>query len=156
MNIKAILVIGIFVVVGVVLIVSYVRRRGESFEGTVIDKDVRENINSNNNFNQTSGIRFGNSGTVTHEYMIKVQTDAGKTIHYKISEGKYEIVKIGDRVSKHSGTTDIEIVQATTTPPTTPVAPSPAAPPTIPPTPPVPPTPPQVPPAPPPANTISN
>ncbi len=109
------LVILVFVVVFGCIIFSYIYRRTESFEGVVVDKDVRENIN-NTMPNRSGGITLGatNGGNVTHQYMLKVKTDAGKTIHYQVSEGKYQLINIGDRVSKRSGTTDVEVTQKAT------------------------------------------
>ncbi len=101
------------------MIVSYFRKKEEVFQGVVIDKNINEVQHMNNGGpHMTAGM----SGGVTHQYMIKVKTDNGKEIKYQISEGKYEIVKIGDRVSKAKGTTDIDISSSSqTTSPTTPV-----------------------------------
>jgi hypothetical protein len=92
----------------------------------------------NNMMGRPGGIMIGNmNGGVTHEYKIKVKTDAGKEINYKISEGMYEVVKIGDRVSKTSGTTEITILSSAqpataASTGTTPIPPT-ATPPTVPP-----------------------
>lgn len=123
-----IIIIGIFVLVGGLLIANYFRKRGMAFEGVVTDKDIREH-QVNNSVPGQGGISINNNGGVQHDYVIKVDTGSGKTITWKISQGKYEMVKIGDRVSKQKGTTDIEITpQAPTAVPTT--TPPPAAPPT--------------------------
>jgi len=75
-------------------------------------------------------IVIGNTGGVRHTYSIKVKTDQGKEISYTISAGMYETIKIGDRVSKPKGTTEITIVSsAASTPATSPDQ----SPPTIPP-----------------------
>ena len=133
--------IGFIVVFGgviVLVIVSAIRRREITFEGTVIDKNIIESRVNNNMMGRPGWIMIGNmNGGVTHEYKIKVKTDAGKEINYKISEGMYEVVKIGDRASKTSGTTEKTILssaQPATAPSTgtTPIPPT-ATPPTVPP-----------------------
>jgi len=105
-------VIAIFAIALILVIVSAIRRREESFEGKVIDKDIQENVVQNQPINQQPGITFGNTGAVTHAYRVKVQTDTGKVINYQISEGLYETIKIGDRVSKPKGTTTLSIVNS--------------------------------------------
>jgi hypothetical protein len=100
-----------FVIVFAIIGGLYIRRREIVFEGEVVDKDIHESTVQNNSMG-SGGITFGNSGGVTHSYMIKVKTDAGKEVNYQISEGKYEIIKIGDRVSKPKGTTDITILSS--------------------------------------------
>jgi len=115
----------IFIGVVVFLIIHAIKRREEVFEGQVIDKDVveQQHMNDYNNGMNRSGINIGGGGLnfggggvnggVTHSYFIKVQTDAGKVIKFQISEGKYEIIKIGDRVSKPKGTTEVNIINST-------------------------------------------
>ncbi len=135
-NPKTLIIIAvIFLAAGALFVGLYIRRREIVFEGVVIDKDIIESQVQNNNMN-SPGIMLGNSGGVTHTYRIKVKTDAGKDINYKISEGKYEIIKIGDRVSKAKGSTEINIT------PQAQSASQPSRPPTEPPitTPPVTPT----------------
>jgi hypothetical protein len=118
-----VLVILVFVAIGGFLLVSYLRRRSSAFEGTITDKDVQEIVNNT----KTKGISIG-SNNVQHHYFIKVQTDAGQTIKYPVSEGKYEQAAIGDKVSKSAGTTDIEIIKAIPNPPSpTAVPPQPPA-----------------------------
>ncbi len=134
---------GIFAVILGFLAASAIKRREETFEGVVIDKDVVETaVNNSNNMPIRSGITFGDNmgGGIEHSYRVKVKTDAGKEISYPISSGKYEIIKIGDRVSKAKGTTDLEVI-ASIASSAMPVAPTAAsvAPPTMP-TPPVSPT----------------
>ncbi len=154
---NSIVSIVIFVVIfgGVVayIIVSAIRRREIQFEGSVIDKNIIENRQMNNGMNRGPGITLGNNmngnnmnGGVTHEYKIRVKTDQGKEVNYKVSEGMYETIKIGDRVSKPHGTTEITIVSSTPSPtaqpvPAASVASAVAA---VPPTPPVATTPPPV------------
>jgi len=119
-----ILFISLFVVVfgGVIVWAIYnaIHRREISFEGVVLDKNMHENVN--NNMRQP-GLVIGNTSTVTHSYTIRVQPDSGKELTYGISSGMYETIKIGDRVSKPHGTTEITIVSSTPTAPVTPVAP---------------------------------
>jgi len=105
--------VGVFVVVFGLVIYSFIHRREETFTGAVTDKDIRENVNNtyNNNFNQPTGIVLGGTNNVTHQYMIKVKTDAGKEISYQVSEGQYQIINIGDRVAKQKGTTEVQVVQ---------------------------------------------
>lgn len=102
----------VFVVILAVIAIFTIRRREESFEGEVIDKDVNQSqmpTNPMNNGANNSTITINNTG-MRSTYSIKVKTDAGKVIHYTISEGMYEVVKIGDRVSKPKGTTEISII----------------------------------------------
>lgn len=108
------MVIAGFVVVGALVIGLYIRRRNMSFEGTVTDKDIREETVTNTGQNQPSGITFGNNnGGLRHVYTIKVQTTVGKSLNWQVSEGKYQIINIGDKVMKRSGTTDIEVTAKT-------------------------------------------
>lgn len=83
------------------------------FEGQVIDKDIIENVNNSMPVNNQPGIHIGGPigyNNVTHNYIVKVQTTDGKIKTWSISEGKYEIIKIGDRVVKPKGTTNLQIV----------------------------------------------
>ncbi|HSX53270.1 MAG TPA: hypothetical protein VLF90_02795 [Patescibacteria group bacterium] len=123
---KNALVIGIIVAIFGLVIGLYIRRRAVAFAGKVVDKDVREQVNNNYNQNQTGNQGFSNStggitngSNVTHQYMIKVLTDAGKTFNWQVSQGKYEIIKIGDHVTKAAGTTDVEITPQAPSPPAT-------------------------------------
>ncbi len=112
------IIIGIIVIVAAGIAALYIRRRNMTFEGIVTDKDIKEIVNENTNLAQRSTISFGNTGnSVTHQYNIKVQTTSGKIINWQISEGKYQILNIGDHVSKRSGTTDIDITPRTQVPP---------------------------------------
>jgi hypothetical protein len=114
------IVIAIFIAVAGLFIGLYLRRRNMVFEGVVTDKDIKEEAIDSPNRPQGSGITFGSSG-VRHVYKIKVQTDAGKTLSWQISQGKYEIISIGDKVVKRPGTTDIDIIskpRPATQPPT--------------------------------------
>lgn len=107
-----------------VLIGVYIHRRNMSFEGTVTDKDIQEEMVNTNTVGQDVGtITLGNRNSVRHIYKIKVQTPAGKIISWQVSEGKYQIINIGDKVIKRSGTTDIEITPATPSAATTPNTP---------------------------------
>lgn len=101
------LVFLIFAVIIGVIVGNYLRRKGQVFEGVIRDKDVQETVHDNTDQN---GVSTGSS-EVTHSYYIKVETSAGKTIRYSVSEGKYEQAAIGDRVSKRAGTTDVEIIK---------------------------------------------
>ncbi len=103
-----------FIVIFAIIGGLYLKKKNMSFDGEVIDKDIKETDNINNtvnNMDRPGTISFGNKNNVSHFYSIKVRTTAGKDIHWNISEGKYEIIKIGDFVTKRSGTTDIEIIQ---------------------------------------------
>jgi hypothetical protein len=93
-----------------------IRRREIVFDGEVIDKNIVENsmpVNDMGNMNH-GGINLVNGGGIKHDYYINVRTSSGKTIKYKISSGMYEIVKIGDMVSKPKGTTEITITSSKT------------------------------------------
>lgn len=79
---------------------------------------------------------------VTHDYSIKVKTDGGEQIDWDVSSGLYEIINIGDKLTKASGTDVPEVVEkavanpqsnAQTPPPTNPVAPPSGPTPPIPP-----------------------
>ncbi len=113
--------IAIFAAIVIVVIVFAIKRREEVFEGEVIDKNVIETMNNNMPMNSTNNMNNMNngftiinrgSGNVQHSYTIKVKTSAGKTIDYGISSGMYEIIKIGDTVSKAKGTTEIVILSS--------------------------------------------
>ena len=93
-------------------IALWMHRKSEVFEGVVVNKDIRENTVQSTNPNQSSGFSFGRSAGVTHEYVVMVQTSDGKTKTWQVTEGKYEIIKIGDRVSKSKGTTDLQVVSS--------------------------------------------
>jgi hypothetical protein len=121
----AILIVILFVLIfgGAIgfAIYSFFHRRDESFTGIVIDKDIIENQVNNNMQMGRPGVNIGAvpimgnglGGGIRHTYRIKVKTDVGKEIHYTISEGMYEIIKIGDHVSKAHGTTDVTILGST-------------------------------------------
>lgn len=115
-----------FIVIFAIVGGLYLKKKNIAFEGEVIDKDIKEVENIDNTVYKMSRpgtVTFGNKNNMSHFYGIKVKTAAGKEIHWNISEGKYEIVKIGDYVTKRSGTTDIEITQKISdTNPQTPVS----------------------------------
>ena len=123
-NYSVYIVVALFVLAIGFFIFYAIKRREEVFEGEVIDKNIGEIPVMNNAVGGPgmtgSGIMIGNAGGVRHTYTIKVKTDPGKVINYTISEGMYEIVKIGDRVSKPKGSTEITILNANNVPPTTP------------------------------------
>ena len=113
-----IIIIAVFGTVIAVLIYSAIRRREVSFEGEVIDKNIVETVQTNDmqGVNNGTGINLGNmQGYVTLTYKIKVKDNSGKVINYKVSQGKYEIIEIGDRVSKPKGTTDVTILDSSKT-----------------------------------------
>ena len=113
-----IIIIAVFGTVIAVLIYSAIRRREVSFEGEVIDKNIVETVQTNDmqGVNNGTGINLGNmQGKMTHTYKIKVKDNSGKVINYKVSQGKYEIIEIGDRVSKPKGTTDVTILDSSKT-----------------------------------------
>ncbi|MDB5164034.1 MAG: hypothetical protein JWS12_652 [Candidatus Saccharibacteria bacterium] len=113
---KPALLVGVVVAILAFVIGLYLRRRSMAFEGEVIDKDVREMVNNTNQGQGGLTINMGgNTGNVTHSYMIKVQTSTGKTINWQVSEGKYQQVNIGDHVTKQADTTDIAITPKTPT-----------------------------------------
>jgi len=110
-----VVLIAFVAVIGIIIFLA-IRRREEVFDGEVIDKNIVESQVMNNGIGNpgigAGGIMIGNSGGVRHTYRIKVKTDQGKTVNYTISEGMYEIVKIGDRVSKPKGSTEITILSS--------------------------------------------
>ena len=95
----------IFSAIVIVAIVFAIKRHEEVFEGEVIDKNEVETMNNNMPMNNSITIINRSSGNVQHSYTIKVKTTVGKVINYAISSGMYEIIKIGDTVSKAKGTT---------------------------------------------------
>ncbi|MEI7838589.1 MAG: hypothetical protein WCI37_02265 [bacterium] len=111
-----ILFIVIFGGVIIYFIYSSIKRKEEVFEGVIIDKNVIENQTANNTGSPTNngiGLNIGNNlGGVTHTYKIRVKDDSGKEFNYKVSEGQYEILKIGDRVSKAKGTTVVTVISS--------------------------------------------
>jgi len=110
-------VLGIFAVVIILVIVFAIKRREEVFEGEVTDKNIQEtNRMPMNNMGpmNNGGINIMSGGGIQHDYYIYVKTDVGKSIKYKISSGMYEIIKIGDRVRKPKGTTEVTIVSSNT------------------------------------------
>ena len=115
-NLGLYVVLAAFIIVIGVIIFLAVRRREEVFEGEVIDKNIIESQVMNNGISNpgigAGGIMIGNSGGLRHTYKIMVKTDQGKTINYTISSGMYEIIKIGDRVSKPKGSTEITIISS--------------------------------------------
>ncbi len=106
-----VIAVALVLVILVIAIGPYWRRRSVAFEGTVSDKDVKEIEVDNNTNARAGGVRINLGSNIKHKYIIKVETDSGKKIKWRVSQGKYEIIKIGDRVTKHSGTTDIEVTQ---------------------------------------------
>lgn len=102
------MVTALIIIVFVIFIAFYIRRRNMAFEGVVTDKDVRQEVINDPNSNQSSGIRIGSS-PVRQIYTIKIQKSDGKSVSWQVSEGKYQIINIGDKVTKKPGTTDIEV-----------------------------------------------
>lgn len=143
-------IVAIFVVVAIVSYLNKKKRIAASWEGTVIDKAILEDVHQsrsdrdrrpNGLSSETSimGIRVqgtnvtnGNSVAVTHSYRISVRT-ATKVINWKVSSGFYDSVGIGDSVVKRPGSEIVEITQkAQPQPPVAEVPPTPVAPPTPP------------------------
>jgi hypothetical protein len=121
----AVIIIILLIVSFAGFIVLYIHQREEIFEGEVVDKDIVETTPAQS-MNNRPGLSFGSAGYggVQHTYKVKVKTSNGQTKNWTVSEGKYEIIKIGDRVSKSKGTRDLEIISSA------PSAPAPAMPPT--------------------------
>ena len=113
---KNILIAGVVILIVAGIIALYIHRREEVFEGQVVDKDIIENVNNSMPMNNQPGFHIGGPigvNNVTHTYVVKVQTAEGKTKTWNVSEGKYEIIKIGDHVSKPKGTTELQLVSST-------------------------------------------
>lgn len=101
------------------------KRKEASWNGTVMDKAMQENVRTGNeqmddrSGPSVGGIRFGSSNSgvaVTHSYSITVRPDgAGEPFEWPVSSGFYELVKIGDQVVKRPGTTTPEVVGHPTT-----------------------------------------
>jgi regulatory protein YycI of two-component signal transduction system YycFG len=120
-----ILFIGVFGAIGVALVVQHFKRKGSEWSGTVIDKDVHENVRNNttsrhSNLDNRSGVQLGTGGPrfgmqnqshVTLSYSIRVNTSDGKEIKWPISEGLYQQIDIGDQLQKDSGTKIPRITQ---------------------------------------------
>lgn len=96
--------------------VQYVRRLMQEWQGKVTDKDTRvRRHNNRNRRRRRSGISINSGTTTTIEHYIWVETDEGKEIKWKVTEGLYEQVGIGDRVKKDSGTTRAQLVESVNT-----------------------------------------
>lgn len=145
--------IGIAVVVAAVFGVNYYfkkKRKDSSWRGTVIDKNMSEQVHRSDPYGdnrpQRSSISIGgfslgggnttvNSVAVTHKYTISVRPDnSSEAFNWDVSSGFYEQVAIGDTVAKNAGTLTPEIITKASAPLQTP--------PSVPPTSPMPPTPP--------------
>jgi len=79
---------------------AYKRRRDTSFEGVVTNKTTREIRSDNRN----DAISF-NSSSIT--YFLKVHTSTGKDIDWDVKEDIYATTRVGDRVTKLKGTTNL-------------------------------------------------
>jgi len=111
-----ILVIAVLVIVIGFVIIQYFRRRSAKWAGSVIDKGFTEHVDRDTVSNRSSqsgsslkigGLTIGGNMQqrhVTRSYYIRVQTDEGKEIKWPVSEGLYETIKIGDRLTKEPGT----------------------------------------------------
>ena len=86
------------------------KQKNSSWSGTVIDKGYDEHVRSNQRRRQP-GLRVGGIGIgninqqhVSVKYYIRVETLAGGELKWPVSEGLYQQINIGDKLSKESGT----------------------------------------------------
>jgi len=111
------IIVVIFVVlgIGIVFVVQFLKKKKQtaaSWTGTVVDKEIDEQVHSNHSSgNDNSGFNDSHGTYVTHSYNISVRADSGETFEWPISSGFYETVGIGDKLSKPAGTMMPEIVE---------------------------------------------
>lgn len=120
-NYLAIGVVVLIVGLSIYATVSHFKRKGMQWSGVVLDKGSREikSVDRSPREKQSSlsvgGFTFGGGTapaqqTVTYSYFIVVKTDAQEEIKWDISEGLYEVIKVGDRVKKDSGAMTPQII----------------------------------------------
>lgn len=87
-------------------IVAAKKRKGASWSGVVLDKDMTETNNTaGQNTNQGIGINLGgNRNAIDRNYNLKIKDDSGKEFNWPVGQGFYESVKVGDKLIKESGT----------------------------------------------------
>lgn len=95
--------IAIFGAAIVYIIYAKVKRKGASWVGTVVDKNVTESASSSVNDN-ASGLVIGNRNAVNRSYTIRIKSDSGEEFSWPVGEGFYESTNVGDRLQKDSGT----------------------------------------------------
>ncbi|MDQ5932367.1 MAG: hypothetical protein QG649_452 [Patescibacteria group bacterium] len=128
-NIQDILIIGgiaaVFIVIIGLSLYQNKKRKDASWTGVVIDKAMQEHVDRDLNNRQSNDgggvslISFGNNRSdvaVTHSYSITVRPEGGETFNWSVSSGFYELVSIGDKLSKRPGTTTPEIIEKAATP----------------------------------------
>jgi regulatory protein YycI of two-component signal transduction system YycFG len=101
-----IVVIAIVVLVFGYVLYAKIKRRGASWSGTVIDKDMVETATSptDNGNNNSSGITFGTRNAVNRSYKLRIKDDAGKEFNWPVGQGFYDSVNVGDKLTKSPGT----------------------------------------------------
>ncbi len=132
---------GIGVVVAAVIGYNYYTKKSrsdQSWRGVVIDKNIQEHVQRSDhrtarrsdNFQvNVGGVSLGrreNEGTmaVTHQYSIRLRLDGtNEELNWKVSNGFYEEVSIGDTLSKPAGTLTPQIEQRAASAATAPVQP---------------------------------
>lgn len=107
----------LFIAVFVWLIVNYFKKRSMQWTGTVIDKGYNERVRSTGN--RGSGLKIGgvavshNRGQhVSLDYYIVVKIEGEKELRWSVSEGMYQRINIGDKLSKNSGTMIPQVIEA--------------------------------------------
>lgn len=99
--------IGIFVIAIIIVIVGYFVRRDESFEGEVVDKETRTQMDHDGGF-------------PSEFHYLKIKTTAGAVKSWQVKKAIYESTMIGDHVVKVKGQSQLT-VSSKSAPPNVPV-----------------------------------
>ncbi len=110
-------VVSLFAVVFIWLIINYFKKRSMQWTGAVIDKGYTERVHSTRgrgNSLKVGGIAINQDRGqhVSLNYYIVVQVDGGKELRWSVSEGLYQTINVGDKLSKDSGTMIPRVVEA--------------------------------------------
>ncbi len=106
-----------FAVLFIWLIISHFKKRSTQWTGTVIDKGYTERVQTTGS--RRGGLKIGGTAIshgggqhVSLNYYIVVKIDGEKELRWSISEGLYQRISIGDKLSKDSGTMIPRVVEA--------------------------------------------
>ena len=127
-NIIILIILGIAVLVFIGLGVNYLKKRSSKWNAVVVDKDFREQVRNHNNRRPMrnngigaainigpQGVSIGNNNRhVTVNYFAILKSEEGKEFKWRISEGMYEKIQIGDKVEKQSGSMTLNIIESAT------------------------------------------
>ena len=98
------------------LIINYFRKRATEWIGIVIDKGTTQSYRTTS-VRRSPRVNVGpfslgqNNRHININYYVVVETDSGKEIRWNISEGLYEVVKVGDKLKKDKGTTIPRVIE---------------------------------------------